>query len=82
MQIVSEHSNHRRLEALDTIAAVPLMDRRDMLTGILTDGDVETLPLWSMKEYGEAEYRRDGLHQTSAYCGWFGSKLVNRFAVM
>jgi hypothetical protein len=32
-----------RTETLDTIAAVLPMDRRDMLTGILTDGDVEAL---------------------------------------
>lgn len=33
----------RRAETLDTIAAVLPMDRRDMLAGILTDEDVETL---------------------------------------
>src|SRR5690606_16348746 len=32
-----------RAEALDTIAAVLPMNRRDMLAGILTDEDVETL---------------------------------------
>ncbi|MDX4075543.1 integrase, partial [Brucella sp. NBRC 113783] len=33
----------RRAETLDTIAAVLPMNRRDMLAGILTDEDVETL---------------------------------------
>ncbi len=43
MQMVSELSYHRRLEALDTIAAVLPMDRRDRLADLLTDQDVETL---------------------------------------
>ncbi len=34
---------HIRAEQLDTIAAVLPMNRRDMLAGILTDDDVETL---------------------------------------
>lgn len=43
MQMVSELSYHRRLETLDTIAAVLPMDRRDRLADLLTDQDVETL---------------------------------------
>lgn len=33
----------RRAETLDTISAVLPVNRRDMLAGILTDEDVETL---------------------------------------
>ncbi|MCQ9147586.1 site-specific integrase [Brucella anthropi] len=36
-------SEEQRAETLDTIAAVLPMNRRDMLAGILTDDDVETL---------------------------------------
>ncbi len=40
---ISQSAVERRAETLDTIAAVLPMNRRDMLAGILTDEDVETL---------------------------------------
>ncbi|WP_455153793.1 site-specific integrase [Brucella anthropi] len=43
MSSSSSGSIEKRTETLDTIAAVLPMNRRDMLAGILTDEDVETL---------------------------------------
>ncbi|QWK80732.1 site-specific integrase [Ochrobactrum sp. BTU1] len=43
MSSSSSSSIEKRTETLDTIAAVLPMNRRDMLAGILTDEDVETL---------------------------------------
>ncbi len=43
MSATSNSGVERRAETLDTIAAVLPMNRRDMLAGILTDEDVETL---------------------------------------
>ncbi len=40
---ISQSAIEQRAETLDTIAAVLPMNRRDMLAGILTDQDVETL---------------------------------------
>ncbi|MCL7999772.1 tyrosine-type recombinase/integrase [Brucella sp. 21LCYQ03] len=43
MSATSNSAVERRAETLDTIAAILPMNRRDMLAGILTDEDVETL---------------------------------------
>lgn len=40
-----------RADALDTIAAVLPMNRRDMLADILGDEDVETLVIWSRRAW-------------------------------
>lgn len=49
----------RRAETLDTIAAVLPMNRRDMLAGILTDEDVETLRHLVNEGMGEHAPRTD-----------------------
>jgi len=43
LSATSNSAVERRAETLDTIAAVLPMNRRDMLTDVLTDEDVETL---------------------------------------
>jgi hypothetical protein len=41
----SDEGFQTRVAALDTFAAVLPLNRRDMLAGVLTDADVETLRL-------------------------------------